>query len=107
MTIDFFLKKPATTEINTYEHTLSLNDALPISHPAAGPHITLERGAPGLGQQLHRPGIAAEGRVALEIDQRQVVRVHVLAGPDVAGGHADDGVVLAQDRKSTRLNSSH
>src|SRR3546814_5404812 len=33
--IIFFFKETTTTEIYTYLHTLSLHDALPISHPRA------------------------------------------------------------------------
>src|SRR3546814_7697227 len=33
----FFCNEPAHTEIDTYSHTLSLHDALPISGSATGP----------------------------------------------------------------------
>src|SRR3712207_7319346 len=77
----FFFNDTATTEI----YTLSLHDALPIlpPHPVRPPRLVdgqvEERGAVG------RPGAAVE-------------RVGHLVGEHLAG---------AQDRKSTRLNSSH
>src|SRR3712207_8158786 len=87
----FFFNDTATTEI----YTLSLHDALPISRPEGA-----RRGAPGEGgarRLLRRPAHPA------------ALRVRVLA----AAGRAEDrqalrGILrLHQDRKSTRLNSSH
>src|SRR3712207_7626205 len=80
-TVFFFFNDTATTEI----YTLSLHDALPIFHvaealrPAVGVLIRA-------GDEFHRP---LAGGV-------QVVQEGLVAGP------APD-----QDRKSTRLNSSH
>src|SRR2546426_5123971 len=72
----FFFNDTATTEI----YTLSLHDALPISH-VSGAH---------------------QGRG----DERAVTRPHV--GVGVAREPDDVRVVgRGEDRKSTRLNSSH
>ncbi|MNV71482.1 hypothetical protein D3C71_1645040 [compost metagenome] len=65
---------------------------------AVGAQIALERGALGLRQQGHGPRVLAERGVALEVDQIQIVSVDMVAGLDVAGRHADDGVVLAHRR---------
>src|SRR3712207_8469336 len=86
----FFFNDTATTEI----YALSLHDALPIS---------LEDGLPGVG------GVVG---VAAGLDHHRAV------GAVVDGDHAvaDQVVVVdrdvvgddhAEDRKSTRLNSSH
>src|SRR5256885_10963981 len=73
----FFFNDTATTEI----YTLSLHDALPISGDGEGPDRPLRRG----------PGAAVAGG-----------RLHRrVRGPD-PGRRAKP-----QDRKSTRLNSSH
>src|SRR3712207_9088193 len=78
----FFFNDTATTEI----YTLSLHDALPISAPSRGPHH-----AKGyLVARLHQLGLHAVG---LEMAQH----------PGRVAIHA----VGQQDRKSTRLNSSH
>src|SRR3712207_9507100 len=79
----FFFNDTATTEI----YTLSLHDALPISLrqvPDQQPVV----GADGGAVALHADG-------ALEPPERRVQRVRVVL---LAGD---------QDRKSTRLNSSH
>src|SRR3712207_8358986 len=79
--IFFFFNDTATTEI----YTLPLHDALPICrerHPAGG--LLALRGA----------GPVAGGQ-----------REHPVPDP---GDHRDDaGVPAPEDRKSTRLNSSH
>src|SRR3712207_8621851 len=75
----FFFKDTATTEI----YTLSLHDALPIYVEAA---------AVGANQVLAHPGRVIRGADA---DEEQ----------SLAGGYP--GGELVQDRKSTRLNSSH
>src|SRR5256885_8442102 len=74
----FFFNDTATTEI----YTLSLHDALPISRRAF-----LDRGL-----SSHRQG------------RRRSVRAVVPAPHRPAPGRA---LAAAQDRKSTRLNSSH
>src|SRR5205809_3875786 len=76
----FFFNAPATTEI----YTLSLHDALPISR--------------GKGQALGRPCAEDPRRDPL---RPRGQRRHP------AGPGPDGDVVLAEDRKSTRLNSSH
>src|SRR5436190_9768860 len=73
----FLFNVPATTEI----YTLSLHDALPISHP---------------GRSGERPG------GALELQGRPL---RLLLGGSER--HAEADVHDAADRKSTRLNSSH
>src|SRR3546814_19914077 len=55
----FFVKHPATTEIYTYVHTLSLHDALPISAAEierrlrAAPALATPFPRTELGRQLH------------------------------------------------------
>src|SRR3712207_9584109 len=73
----FFFKDTATTEI----YTLSLHDALPIY----GDAVPAEAGARVEGHE-------AEGLGARRLDDLPHVQVHAVA---------------EQDRKSTRLNSSH
>src|SRR3712207_9401353 len=73
----FFFNDTATTEI----YTLSLHDALPISGHGGGDRLGVDAGQ-GAGQQQFDP---------TEHEAEE-------------GGHADAG---AEDRKSTRLNSSH
>src|SRR3712207_8319085 len=80
----FFFNDTATTEI----YTLSLHDALPIS-------LLLSRH----GAELRSDGI--EGAL-LEAQLRQQ---SLGIGQGIAGDHDID--VAEQDRKSTRLNSSH
>src|SRR3712207_8303487 len=77
----FFFNDTATTEI----YTLSLHDALPISFAPRAPDLRA-----GLGDQHH------ERRTARERLAEHVVLLVTDAAPE------DD-----QDRKSTRLNSSH
>src|SRR3712207_6921922 len=81
-TVFFFFNDTATTEI----YTLSLHDALPIC-------LTAHRGH-GLGLDRHvrevELGAATGADRVMELD-------------DLAAGRA----LAAQDRKSTRLNSSH
>src|SRR5207253_10850851 len=77
----FFFNDPPTTEI----YTLSLHDALPISNELpAGSVVTIEPGVylPGIG------GVRIEDMVEVRDDGCAVVGV-------------------TEDRKSTRLNSSH
>src|SRR5690606_40594054 len=79
----------------TRTYTLSLHDALPIYSTGQacrdGVHCGREPGA--------RVGRCVAGQCVPQ------VREVVLAGGDRAGG--DAGQLVAQDRKSTRLNSSH
>src|SRR3712207_9250688 len=80
--IFFFFNDTATTEI----YTLSLHDALPIS------------GAPDLGEN-RLPSAVQVLPLALERD--------ALAPAEHLGVGVDLGECRQQDRKSTRLNSSH
>src|SRR2546429_7202987 len=77
----FFFNDTATTEI----YTLSLHDALPISPEQVR--------VPG-GRHSGHPGVGLEG------DRRG-------QGVGGQGGGAARGAGQEQDRKSTRLNSSH
>src|SRR5690606_41248317 len=81
----FFFNDPATTEI----YTLSLHDALPISRGVAE---TARRSIVALERALSGPRVGRSG-------------VEVVQAVNVARGGV--GVGGAQDRKSTRLNSSH
>src|SRR2546429_6093195 len=87
----FFLNDTATTEI----YTLSLHDALPISSG--------HRRRPGTRRPPQAPArVPPDGRVPRIHDLEQGRR----AGPEAgSGGRARR--VGHQDRKSTRLNSSH
>src|SRR5438876_9924861 len=76
----FFFNDPATTEI----YTLSLHDALPISHVHPGHPVG------------HRAGLAVAGRTA-----------HRDRGHRHSGSSARGPSRALGDRKSTRLNSSH
>src|SRR3712207_7234556 len=83
-----FFNDPATTEI----YTLSLHDALPISSQP--------------GPQL-RAGLEGVQVDALVLQAApQPLDEHVVQ-PAAAAVHGDAHPGLAQDRKSTRLNSSH
>src|SRR3712207_9537858 len=77
----FFFNDTATTEI----YTLSLHDALPIFHPFGARPVALD--GDGLEARLPDQLLADPGALAV-----------IFVGP--MG-------VLPQDRKSTRLNSSH
>src|SRR3546814_11770190 len=78
--IYFFFNDTATTEIYTYLHTLSLHDALPICLPPDRPRRA-RRLRPQPGQEVRKAGRLP--------------------------GHRGRPGDRAQDRKSTRLNSSH
>src|SRR5690606_4466367 len=60
-------------------------------YAAVGAHDALEAGR--LGDVAGGVRVLPDRIVALEIGERQVVRVHVLAGRDVLARHADDLVV--------------
>src|SRR3546814_14590063 len=111
----FFFTDTATTELYTYGPTLPLHDALPIA----------ARG--GLRPTAVRPVRDANGgpqRTVDRDDERRQARSGPAQGPDPRRGHADPRArrrrararlrrsgfapaPLRQDRKSTRLNSSH
>src|SRR3712207_6901828 len=79
----FFFNDTATTEI----YTLSLHDALPIYQVATLGALPL----------LHHPGTRWEYSRSTDVLGRLI---EVVAGQGL-------GTFLAEDRKSTRLNSSH
>src|SRR3989475_4586958 len=86
MSLSFFFNDTATTEI----YTLSLHDALPIStSPDASGHTGTIFGAPARPHHSARPGGPF----------RQSAGSPAPARGDRAG--------VVEDRKSTRLNSSH
>src|SRR3712207_7138825 len=89
----FFLNDAATTEI----YTLSLHDALPIS-------AAVDARPPGLAvpQQVDQGAVEPlRVRVGLGEEPRDD------AGTEPAGAGVRDVLPGQQDRKSTRLNSSH
>src|SRR5207248_6530675 len=88
----FFFHAPPTPEI----YTLSLHDALPIFHGPVRPNVQVDLPALEAGLTRVLDAVAVQVVELLPAD-REVVEV-----PEI------DGLVLpAQDRKSTRLNSSH
>src|SRR5205085_7506172 len=91
----FFITTPPT-EL----YTLSLHDALPISlhHPVQELRRAPERARPRSPGEAGRTGEAGAG--AAERGGRR-------AGPVAAGFSAYQPGHRVQDRKSTRLNSSH
>src|SRR3546814_16709025 len=100
MNIRFFFNDPATNEIYTYVHTLSLHDALPISLAAQQRVIFgAQRGVAGGADDVRlvprhaalTPACACRGRSA--------------AAP--APAPCRRRAACHRDRKSTRLNSSH
>src|SRR3546814_7991681 len=104
------MNDPATTEIYTYCHTHSLHDALPIYLPAAvqpadrgpqsGPRHRRGAGAP----QAVGGGGAGDERGSR---RRLVVSRGVVTAKDDAIVAGFRSIPPVQDRKSTRLNSSH
>src|SRR5207249_9223869 len=85
----FFFNDPATTEI----YTLSLHDALPICQIEAH-DVGKEQSIAGAVRTVDR---AADG-ILHGVDERDA---------DVGERHAGEKGSQGQDRKSTRLNSSH
>src|SRR3546814_15188123 len=83
----FFFNDPATTEIYTYLHTLSLHDALPILLRETRPQRIIHLAG---ARQTHDP--------------RSLLDDNVLATVRLVAAACDLDV---PDRKSTRLNSSH
>src|SRR3546814_14686470 len=89
----FFFNDTATTEIYTYWHTLSLHDALPISFQS--PSIwRLTSSVPVVPVKLRSLSKSARPTEA---------RPNPLNAPQLPRQCA----ASSQDRKSTRLNSSH
>src|SRR3546814_15407116 len=98
----------ATTEIYTDCHTLSLHDALPICARQTLNEIATERRGPIIVVR-HIIDVDAEGdrRVANRDD---IARAEIETGPfgqDDRVGDVECLLAGLQDRKSTRLNSSH
>src|SRR5690606_40425539 len=86
----FVFTSPATTEI----YTLSLHDALPISDRGFGTDFA----AAGADHAMRRQAAGADLRAQLPRWRQRRIQGACLAGR---------GTVAAEDRKSTRLNSSH
>src|SRR3712207_7606713 len=84
----FFFNDTATTEI----YTLSLHDALPIFP------LVIESTIQAVAVEII--GITGQAGIVLHQDGRSPAQ-RVAVGP----GKSDEGI--GQDRKSTRLNSSH
>src|SRR5207248_4044595 len=82
----FFFNTPAPSEI----YTLSLHDALPISHRAARLALDVRASRDPAGRRLRR-----RRRIAIRLE------------PACAVVSAAASNWLDRDRKSTRLNSSH
>src|SRR5207253_9701427 len=88
-------------------HTLSLHDALPISHALGDRHDVGRDARPFVGEQLAGP---SETRVDLVVEQQQAEllahRAQRLEEFRRRLAHAAFALDRL-DRKSTRLNSSH
>src|SRR3546814_20573907 len=90
---DFFLfMDTATTEIDSYWHTLTLHDALPIYHVGRALARAREGDSRVRGARLNARGARGEHRFDHD--------------PDI-DGLEQRARQLRVDRKSTRLNSSH
>jgi hypothetical protein len=76
-------------------HRAEQADEVARGHATVGPHITHEAGTLHFGHKVHRHHVQAEAGVAVLVDQREVMAVHVLAGFDVTRGGTDHDVVLA------------
>src|SRR3546814_12884838 len=109
----FFFNDPATTELYTYCHPLSLHDALPISLDAPAAIFG------GYRMTVEKDGMAVDDRIVHIIERDEKARrlslfANYLLFP---GGLEVYATYQAQptatrtryaiDRKSTRLNSSH
>src|SRR5207248_10989102 len=92
-----------TSTPTTSTYTLSLHDALPISSAEGS------RRSRGFARRRPLPGAGpSDGHDARKLEQAGVGRAHLAVD---LGERRDDHVALRdaheQDRKSTRLNSSH
>src|SRR3546814_18530329 len=96
----FFFHDTATTEIYTYFNTLSLHDALPISWRQWDPVTVIAQNTPRVAYQMDR-GCEGPGRRANLRPYNTGAHYPPLGRPSRT---AQAG---AEDRKSTRLNSSH
>src|SRR3546814_15365390 len=113
--ICFFFMDTATTDIDTYGHTLSLHDALPIFDDALRARaIEPARARPGIDVvptlPLHRLQ-ARLGRLGIDsaayAERTGLALVAEPAWLAFAGPDRFGRALWLQDRKSTRLNSSH
>src|SRR3546814_13845893 len=95
-TLSFIVKDPATTEINTYGHTLSLHDALPILFSANARDNRRYGRWDASDEEIWEAARTANAESFLKA---------LPQGLDTYLG--EDGTRLSGDRKSTRLNSSH
>src|SRR5687768_18212913 len=86
----FFINQTATTE----SYTLSLHDALPISEG-----VDLEAASRALDEGLGNLHLFDSTRTKLGVSRKSIVEAEAILGELEAR--------LNQDRKSTRLNSSH
>src|SRR5688572_31786981 len=86
-----YLSDTATTNI----YTLSLHDALPISHAALRHDEAAHRARVGRAAQEHLAGRQLQAALGDVLERRRVVRRRGREQLDL------------EDRKSTRLNSSH
>src|SRR5690606_41678409 len=85
----------------TARYRLSLHDALPISRFG---EVERARADEQHVVGLHRPVLGGHGRT---FDQRQQVTLHAFAADRAAAHVAHQVRADEEDRKSTRLNSSH
>src|SRR5207253_9615428 len=91
--VSFFCNDPAPPEL----HTLSLHDALPIFDVSGGRRVERHQAPQDVAiHALHALMIARELQIRVERRVAQILEQGTLVG-----------VVHRQDRKSTRLNSSH
>src|SRR3546814_20732342 len=93
MTILFFFKDPATTEIYTYGHTLSRHDALPISavSPSASPIWSILTPAASERSGTAARSVSATGGEPFHATSASPVTSSFL----VAGGTASTGLPLS------------
>src|SRR3546814_17860229 len=118
----FFCIDTATNAIYTYSHTLSLHAALPISEVADSRHYLIPTAEVPL-TNIGRDQIIDDAQLPMRLtahsmcfraeagsygrDVRGMIRQHQFEKVElvaIARPHESDAV---QDRKSTRLNSSH
>src|SRR3546814_15719891 len=102
----FFFKKPATTDIYSYGHNLSLHDVLPI----CGRVSAIEASADGLDLTF-APMVDITrdprwGRTSEGFGEDPYL-VSQIAGTLVRAYQGERLSAADRDRKSTRLNSSH